>query len=72
MFAMVSSPVFNPFVLLMDPASVLRAVEASPALCQLNARVFRPLGPLEQGCGEPDEEADAGGRRADEAADQQD
>jgi hypothetical protein len=40
---MVSSSVSNPFLLLMDPASVLRAVEASPALCGLNARVFRPL-----------------------------
>jgi hypothetical protein len=40
---MVSSPISNPFQLLMDPASVLRAVEASPALCGLNARVFRPL-----------------------------
>lgn len=40
---MVSSSVSNPFLLLMDPAAVLRAVEASPALCGLNARVFRPL-----------------------------
>ena len=42
---MLSSPVLNPFMLLMDPSSVLKAVESSSSLCSLKARVFRPLEP---------------------------
>ena len=40
---MVPNPAFNPFTLLMDPASVLRAVACSPGLGSLQTRVFRPL-----------------------------
>jgi hypothetical protein len=42
---MLSSPALNPFMLLMDPSSVLKAVESSSSLCSLKARVFRPLEP---------------------------
>ena len=42
---MLSSSALNPFLLLMDPSSVLRAVESSTSLCSLKARVFRPLEP---------------------------
>jgi hypothetical protein len=40
---MMSSPGFNPFALLMDPVSVLQAVQASPSLSRLSARIFRTL-----------------------------
>ena len=40
---MFQHPAVNPFSLLMDPAEVLRAVERSPTLSNLQARVFRPL-----------------------------
>ena len=40
---MMSSPGFNPFAMLMDPVSVLQAVQASPSLSRLSARIFRPL-----------------------------
>jgi hypothetical protein len=33
----------NPFVLMMDPESVLRAVEASPRLSSLQRHICRPL-----------------------------
>lgn len=42
---MLSSTALNPFMLLMDPSSVLKAVESSSSLCSLKARVFRPLEP---------------------------
>ena len=42
---MLSSSALNPFLLLMDPSSVLRAVESSTSLCSLKGRVFRPLEP---------------------------
>ncbi len=34
---------FNPFVLMLDPEAVISAVEASPRLRGLRARVCRPL-----------------------------
>lgn len=40
---MMTSPGFNPFAMLTDPVSVLQAMQASPALSSLSARVFRPL-----------------------------
>ena len=40
---MISTPAFNPFALMVDPVSVLRAVESSVGLGGLHARVFRPL-----------------------------
>lgn len=40
---MVSPSGFNPFALLMDPASVIGAVESSAGLSSLQTRVFRPL-----------------------------
>ena len=40
---MISTPVFNPFALMVDPVSVLRAVRSSAGLGGLNTRVFRPL-----------------------------
>jgi hypothetical protein len=42
---MLSSPVLNPFMLLMDPSLVLKAMESSSSLCSLRARVLRPLEP---------------------------
>ena len=36
-------PVANPFVLLMDPQSVFRAIEKSERLERLHSRVCRPL-----------------------------
>lgn len=36
-------PVFNPFVLLMDPQSVFRVIEKSERLERLHSRVCRPL-----------------------------
>lgn len=36
-------PVANPFVLLMDPESVFRAIEKSERLERLHSRVCRPL-----------------------------
>ncbi len=42
---MLSSSALNPFLLLMDPSSVLRAVESSTSLCSLKGRIFRPLEP---------------------------
>ena len=36
-------PVANPFVLLMDPESVFRAIEKSERLGRLHSRVCRPL-----------------------------
>ena len=42
---MLSSSALNPFLLLMDPSAVLRAVESSTSLGNLQARVFRPLEP---------------------------
>lgn len=42
-FALVAPSAFNPFALLMDPAAVMCAVESSPGLSSLRARVFRPL-----------------------------
>jgi hypothetical protein len=43
MRTMTSSSGFNPFAMLMDPVSVLQAVQASATLSRLSARVFRPL-----------------------------
>ena len=40
---MLSSPALNPFLLLLDPSSVVRAVESSASLCSLKTRVFRTL-----------------------------
>ena len=40
---MVTSPAFNPFALIVDPAAVFRAVESSSTLGGLHTRVFRPL-----------------------------
>lgn len=40
---MISPSGFNPFALLMDPASVIGAVESSAGLSRLQTRVFRPL-----------------------------
>jgi hypothetical protein len=40
---MMSSSGFNPFAMLTDPVSVLQAVQASPSLSRLSARIFRPL-----------------------------
>jgi hypothetical protein len=40
---MLSSPALNPFLLLLDPSSVMKAVESSASLCSLKTRVFRPL-----------------------------
>ena len=40
---MVTSPTFNPFALMVDPAAVFRAVESSSTLCGLHTRTFRPL-----------------------------
>ena len=40
---MLSSPALNPFLLLLDPSSVVRAVESSASLCSLKNRVFKPL-----------------------------
>lgn len=42
---MLSSPALNPFLLLLDPSAVMRAVESSSSLCSLKTRVFRPLEP---------------------------
>ncbi len=33
----------NPFELMMDPASVLQAIERSQHLAELHSRVYRPL-----------------------------
>lgn len=52
---MLSSPALNPFMLLMDPSSVLKAVESSSSLCSLKARVFRPLEPDKSPCLPSDE-----------------
>lgn len=54
---MLSSPALNPFMLLMDPSSVLKAVESSSSLCSLKARVFRPLEPDSRAHGLCDEVA---------------
>ena len=46
---MIASQCANPFVLMMNPEEVLRAVESSDRLQRLRRRVFRPLdaaGPL--------------------------
>ena len=46
---MITSQFANPFVLMMHPEEVLRAVETSGRLQRLRRRVFRPLdapGPL--------------------------
>jgi len=40
---MLTSASFHPFALMVDPAAVFRAVQASSALGMLQARVFRPL-----------------------------
>lgn len=40
---MTPSMLSNPFALLMDPQSVVAAIESSDPLGQLNRRVFRPL-----------------------------
>ena len=40
---MLSSPALNPFLLLLDPSAVMKAVESSSSLCSLKTRVFRPL-----------------------------
>ena len=42
---MLSSPALNPFLLLLDPSAVMKAVESSSSLCSLKTRVFRPLEP---------------------------
>jgi hypothetical protein len=42
----------NPFALLTDPETVLRAVEASPRLESLNRRICRPLDRAARGEGE--------------------
>lgn len=42
---MLSSPALNPFLLLLDPSAVIKAVESSSSLCSLKTRVFRPLEP---------------------------
>lgn len=40
---MITSHLANPFVLLMNPDAVFRAIEASEHLQGLGRRVFRPL-----------------------------
>ena len=44
---MLTSASFHPFALIVDPASVFRAVQASSTLGMLQARVFRPLEQVE-------------------------
>jgi hypothetical protein len=36
-------PVANPFALMMDPESILRAIESSERLARLNSHICRPL-----------------------------
>lgn len=36
-------PVSDPFALMMDPASVVQAMESSDRLARLQRRVYRPL-----------------------------
>lgn len=46
---MITPQLANPFVLLMDPEEVFRAIESSDCLQRLRRHVFRPLdanGPL--------------------------
>jgi hypothetical protein len=40
---MLPTPVQNPFALLMNPDSVLQAVERSERLSRLHSRICRPL-----------------------------
>ena len=40
---MLPTPVQNPFALLMNPESVLQAIERSERLSRLHSRICRPL-----------------------------
>jgi hypothetical protein len=58
LFAMhAASLIVNPFALLTDPETVLRAVESSPRLEGLNRRICRPLDRAARGEGEAAEAA---------------
>ena len=60
---MLPTPVQNPFALLMNPDSVLQAIERSERLSRLHSRICRPLDkPV---IGRSGKEAARGGAEAD-------
>lgn len=53
----ISQSIANPFSLMIDPESVLKALEQSNALAGLQAQVFRPLDKPLLGAKAPDDVA---------------